>query len=166
MSQNVLHPAERRRASRARPLHGHSGERILYGQRINGVVRVTDRPAAGHGRSYLIERGLEQDGYSALKALIADYTSQAGRLDEVPMAMSLDSGHDRAGSRVSLRRRTALGSLPVPAPTPPDRRTLRVRGVGQRPRTGRAIPWKERHEHHLSVSRPNAQGRARESVER
>ena len=65
------------------------GERILYGQRINGFVRVTDRPAGRSGRSYLIERGLERDGYSALKALLMDYTSQAERLDEIPMAMSL-----------------------------------------------------------------------------
>ncbi len=65
------------------------GERVLYGQRINGVVRITDRPGNASGRSYLIERGLERDGYAALKALIADYTSQAELLDEIPMAMSL-----------------------------------------------------------------------------
>lgn len=33
-----------------------SGERILYGQRIDGVVRVTAVPAGGHGRLYLVER--------------------------------------------------------------------------------------------------------------
>jgi hypothetical protein len=54
--------------------HVSSGERVLYGQRINGCVRITDRPACGPGRSYLVERELEQDGYSALKALVADYT--------------------------------------------------------------------------------------------
>jgi len=64
-------------------------ERVIYGQRINGRVRVTDRPAAGSGRSYLIERGVERDGYSALKALVADYVGEGQRLDEVPMAMSL-----------------------------------------------------------------------------
>lgn len=26
-----------------------AGERVLYGQRINGVVRVTDNPAGGRG---------------------------------------------------------------------------------------------------------------------
>jgi hypothetical protein len=36
-------------------------------------VRVTDVAAHGHGRAYLVERGLEQDGYSALKSLVADY---------------------------------------------------------------------------------------------
>ena len=64
-------------------------ERVIYGQRINGHVRVTDRPAAGSGRSYLIECGVERDGYSALKALVADYLKQGQELDQVPMAMSL-----------------------------------------------------------------------------
>ena len=90
MSQNALHPmpsvGERVELARYTVT---GGERILYGQRINGVVRVTDRPAGRSGRSYLIERGLERDGYSALKALVADYTAQADRLDEIPMAMSL-----------------------------------------------------------------------------
>jgi hypothetical protein len=67
----------------------HRGERVLYGQRIDGVVRVTDRPVDGVGRSYLVDCGLEGDGYSALKALVADYTRQARTLDDVPMAASL-----------------------------------------------------------------------------
>jgi hypothetical protein len=67
------------------------GQRVLYGQRINDVVRVTDRPAGGGGdRSYLVERGLERDGYSALEALVADYTRQAEQLDAIPMALSPD----------------------------------------------------------------------------
>ena len=70
-----------------------AGERVLYGQRIDGVVRITDRPATEHGgRSYLVERELEQEGpgaYAALQALIADYLDQAAALDEVPMACSL-----------------------------------------------------------------------------
>lgn len=65
-----------------------SGERVIYGQRISGAVRITDRPA-GEGRSYLVERELEQDGYSALKALVADYIEQAHRLDAIPMASSI-----------------------------------------------------------------------------
>ena len=69
-----------------------SGERVLYGQRINGCVRITDRPASGSGRSYLVERQLEQDGYSALKALVADYTEQARGLDQIPMASSVVNG--------------------------------------------------------------------------
>jgi hypothetical protein len=66
-----------------------SGERVLYVQRVSGSVRITDRPASGQGRSYLVERKLEQDGYGALKALLVDYIEQARELDEVPMASSL-----------------------------------------------------------------------------
>jgi hypothetical protein len=97
--------SSRRDASRRTPRVGERVElarytaggrrRILYGQRINGVVRVTDCPACGTGRAYLVERGLERDGYSALRALIEDYTSQAGRLDAIPMASSLAEGIDQ-----------------------------------------------------------------------
>ena len=69
--------------------HINSGARVLYGQRINGCVRITDRPASGSGRSYLVERELEQDGYSALKALVADYIEQSRELGQVPMASSV-----------------------------------------------------------------------------
>jgi hypothetical protein len=65
-----------------------AGQRVLYGQRVNGVVRITDNPASGRGRAYLVERELEHDGYGALKALVADYVDQAGLLDDVPMAVS------------------------------------------------------------------------------
>ena len=65
-----------------------AGSRILYGQRVDGVVRVTDVPAQGHGRAYLVERELEQDGYDALNALISDYLHQAQLLEDVPMAVS------------------------------------------------------------------------------
>ena len=64
-------------------------KRVIYGQRINGVVRLTDRPADGIGRSYLIERGLEQDGYTALMAHIADYLEQASELQQIPMGSSI-----------------------------------------------------------------------------
>ncbi len=63
-------------------------ERIVSGQRVDNVVRVTDRPANGHGRCYLIERGLENDGYAALKALVLDYVRQGEHLQAVPMASS------------------------------------------------------------------------------
>ena len=65
-----------------------AGERILYGQRVDGVVRITDNPASGGGRAYLVERELEQDGYSALNALVSDYLDQAQLLEDVPMAVS------------------------------------------------------------------------------
>ena len=57
-----------------------AGARVLYGQRINGVVRVTDKPASGHGRSFLVERGLTSN--AELEALVADYISESQRRDE------------------------------------------------------------------------------------
>lgn len=63
-------------------------EHVLQGQRVGSVVRITDRPAGSGGRAYLVERGLEQDGYDALKALVVDYLSVAERLGTVPMAVS------------------------------------------------------------------------------
>jgi len=68
------------------------GERVLYGQRVDGVVRVTDHPATSPGRCYLVERELEQEGsgaYAALQALVTDYLDQAQLLDRVPMAGSV-----------------------------------------------------------------------------
>ena len=68
-----------------------SGQRIIYGQRVDGVVRITDCPAEGGARAYLVERQLEQDGLNslaALKALVAEYLAEARRHDEVPMATS------------------------------------------------------------------------------
>jgi len=65
-----------------------SGDRVLYGQRVDGVVRVTDVPLLPGGRAYLVERGLEEEGANAnaaLHALIADYLRQADILDDVPM---------------------------------------------------------------------------------
>jgi hypothetical protein len=63
-------------------------ERILYGQSVDGVVRVTDNPARGRGRAYLVERELEQDGNAALRALIDDYLAVASQLGTIPMADS------------------------------------------------------------------------------
>jgi hypothetical protein len=60
------------------------GDRILYGQRIDGIVRVTDRPAGEGGRAYLVERGLETKG--ELDAVVADYLEQAAKLNCPPVA--------------------------------------------------------------------------------
>ena len=76
------------RVELARYVVGGEEERILFGQRVDGVVRVTDVPAHGHGRAYLVERGLEHDGYGALKALVADYVEQGELLAAVPMTVS------------------------------------------------------------------------------
>ncbi len=65
-----------------------AGERVVVGQRVNGVVRVSDVPGDGSGRAYLIERELELDGYAALLALVDDYVACAERYAEVPMRTS------------------------------------------------------------------------------
>jgi hypothetical protein len=64
--------------------------RVVFGQRVDGVVRVSDCPTGAGGRSYLVERGLEQDGNRALKALIADYLDQAERHQTIPVLVDAD----------------------------------------------------------------------------
>jgi hypothetical protein len=63
-----------------------AGERVLKGQRVLGVVRVTDVPADGEGRRYLVERELISK--AELDALVADYRSEvrilSGALFESP----------------------------------------------------------------------------------
>jgi hypothetical protein len=62
-----------------------AGERIVVGQRVLGVVRLTDIPADGHGRRYLIERGLT--AMAELEAIVADYLDQADRWHAVPVEL-------------------------------------------------------------------------------
>ena len=62
-----------------------AGERVLLGQRVDGVARIIDRPATGPGRAFLVERHVEEDGNQALQALLADYITQAEHHDQVPM---------------------------------------------------------------------------------
>jgi hypothetical protein len=57
-----------------------TGERVLYGQRIDGAVAVVDVPAGDHGRVYLVERHLESK--AALDALVADYLADCQRRGE------------------------------------------------------------------------------------
>jgi len=59
------------------------GERILVGQRVEGAVRVSDVPADGRGRSYLVEPELHS--MAELEALVADYQAKAEKLGYVPM---------------------------------------------------------------------------------
>ncbi len=54
-------------------------QRVLVGQRVDGDVRVTDEPAAGQGRRYLVESELESK--AALHALISDYIAKSQKLD-------------------------------------------------------------------------------------
>jgi hypothetical protein len=70
-------------------------ERVIYGQRIAGVVRITDCPVEPPGRAYLVERGLEQDGYAALLALVTDYLDQAKQLGVPPMSTTVLQSQER-----------------------------------------------------------------------
>lgn len=58
------------------------GERVIYGQRVRGVVRLVDAPAQGRGRRYVIERGLT--AMAELEAIVADYLGQAAMWNTIP----------------------------------------------------------------------------------
>src|SRR4051794_41717502 len=60
----------------------NGGERVIYGQRVLGVVRLVDAPARGRGRRYVIERSLTS--MSELEAIVADYIQQATTWDAIP----------------------------------------------------------------------------------
>jgi len=59
-----------------------AGERVIYGQRVLGVVRLVDAPADGNGRRYIIERELTV--MAELDAIVADYLEQAAAWDLIP----------------------------------------------------------------------------------
>lgn len=63
-----------------------STERVIYGQRILGVVRLVDEPAEGGGRRYIIERGLRR--MAELEAVVADYLAQSRTWQVIPAAGS------------------------------------------------------------------------------
>ena len=59
-----------------------AGERVIYGQRVLGVVRLVDAPADGNGRRFIIERELTV--MAELEAIVADYLEQAAAWDLIP----------------------------------------------------------------------------------
>jgi hypothetical protein len=65
------------------------GERVIWGQRVDDIVRVTDRPATGAGRSYLVDRGLTSK--AELEALVADYIEVSVRRDKPGVLVDLDA---------------------------------------------------------------------------
>src|SRR4051812_35748992 len=74
-------PSQRRGATNERVELGRytisAGERVIYGQRVLGVVRLVAIPVDGPGRRYVIERGLTS--MAELEAIVADYLAQAAR---------------------------------------------------------------------------------------
>jgi hypothetical protein len=75
-----------------------AGERVIYGQRIRGVVRLVDVPAEGRGRGYLIER--ELTSMAELEAIVADYLDQSARWDAIPAAGPCCLAHQIVEARV------------------------------------------------------------------
>ena len=65
-----------------------SGERVLYGQRVDGNARLIDRPAWAPATQFLVEPHMERDDRKALHALIEDYVEQAQHHDQVPMLLN------------------------------------------------------------------------------
>jgi hypothetical protein len=67
-----------------------SGEqRALYGIRVDGKPRIIDAAADQAGRIYTVEEELcEKGGAGEVRALVADYISQAEQLGRIPMARS------------------------------------------------------------------------------
>lgn len=61
-----------------------TSERVIYGQRILGVVRLVDEPAEGGGRRYVIER--ELTAIAELEAVLADYLAQSRTWHVIPAA--------------------------------------------------------------------------------
>ena len=59
-----------------------SGERVILGQRVLGVVRLVDAPVAGPGRRYVLER--ELTSMAELEAIVADYVEQAAAWNTIP----------------------------------------------------------------------------------
>ena len=66
-----------------------AGERVLYGQRINGVVRVTDNPASGRGRAVPDRARTRAGRQRGATSTRADYVEQAERHGEIPMDVPL-----------------------------------------------------------------------------
>jgi hypothetical protein len=81
------------------------GERVVYGQRVDGIVRVTDRPANGQGRAYLVERGLTTK--SELDALVADYVRVSVRRDRPGVLVDLDAEAVAPPPELSVTEREA-----------------------------------------------------------
>lgn len=61
-----------------------AGERVVMGWRRGSGVEVTDRPAHGRARAYLVDRGVCRP--AQLAALLSEYLAQARLLDGCPMS--------------------------------------------------------------------------------
>ena len=67
-----------RRVELARYTVTRGGARALCGQRVLGVVRLTDVPLEPGGRAYLVERGLEEEGPNATAGVDRGLSASGG----------------------------------------------------------------------------------------
>lgn len=61
------------------------GERVIYRAWIGAGIRVTETPANGRGRTFVVEE-IGDEGFDALRALVADYLDQAAAHNQIPAA--------------------------------------------------------------------------------
>lgn len=62
------------------------GVRTLYARHKDGATLITDEPAAGHGKFYLVDTIPDADGTLAIDALAELYLEEARQLCAPPMA--------------------------------------------------------------------------------
>ena len=90
VTATISQPTARRGATNERVELGRytipDGERVVYGQRVLGIVRLVDVPATGDGRRYIIERDLTV--MAEVEAIVEDYLDQAARWQLIPAAGS------------------------------------------------------------------------------
>jgi len=68
-------------------------KRALYGIRVDGKPRIIDAAADQPGRIYTVQEELcEKGGAGEVRALVADYISQAEQLGRIPMARTRRAG--------------------------------------------------------------------------
>jgi len=60
------------------------GERVLYGWRTGPTFLLTDAPAIGDGREYVVERQVAS--LDEVRAIVLDYCAQAQRHRDFPPA--------------------------------------------------------------------------------
>jgi hypothetical protein len=58
-----------------------------------GSAPASSASRRASSRLFLVERGLEQDGYAALQALVNDYITQSQRRDEPAILVNLEKPH-------------------------------------------------------------------------
>jgi hypothetical protein len=72
-----------------------AGERVIYAVRVGGMVVVSDWPADGPGRAFVVERGVTCE--RELYALVTDHVDQSIERDEP--AATVRIGDDLAQRR-------------------------------------------------------------------